>query len=228
MAHALRVLAVEDESDVLDIILTSLKNEGHQTQGVLDSSAALAAVDEYRPDMLIVDRKMPRVSGDEIVRIVRGSAVHSELPIIMVTAGESEKAMLESFRLGIDDYILKPFSPVELAARVRAVARRSRFSSTKREFRSDKMALVVDYSAHRVQVAGRDVVLTLTEFKLLNELAMNAGQVLSREQLRSSVLGGLHVSDRTIDVHVAALRKKLETAGEAVETVRGIGYRLSI
>lgn len=223
------VLIVEDELDIRELLTQKLINQGFIVYSTDRGDSVLETVRQYNPDIILLDQIMPGKMGIDVLRDLRNHADFASIPVIMVTGlgGEGEK--LEAFNSGADDYVTKPFMSKELAARIRAVMRRTKgigVDSTKPN-QLVNSNLVVDFSAHKVFVDDEEVKLTLTEFKLLSELLMQAGRVLSRDQLREKVLGRLSITDRTIDVHMAALRKKLRNRGDDIQTVRGVGYRFS-
>jgi DNA-binding response OmpR family regulator len=163
-----------------------------------------------------------------VIKEIRSSANFSEIPIMLVTGLDSEAEKIQALELGADDYVTKPFSVKEVIARCHALMRRSKAAHKAEQANLTVKDLNVDFAAHRVMLRGKEVPLTLTEFKILVELLRQAGQVLTRDKLREKALGNLNVTDRTIDVHIASLRKKLEDMGDNIETVRGVGYRLVV
>ncbi len=218
----MKVMIIEDEEEMRDHLRSSLGEEFEVV--VLENGSNLQAqLTVHNPDVLLLDQVLPGKSGAEIVQEVRSSPKVSRLPIIMVTGLTGEEDKVAALELGADDYVTKPAYPRELAARIRAVHRRI----SEEEYQKKLVAggLEIDFSAHRVILGGKEVPLTLTEFKILSELMKRSGQVLSREKLRERALGNLNVTDRTIDVHMASLRKKLSEFGGNIETVRGVGYR---
>jgi two-component system phosphate regulon response regulator PhoB len=219
----MKVMVVEDEKDIRDILRGLLEEEGFQVVALEDGMSILDDLDRSLPDLLLMDHILPGKSGIEAVREVRACDRFSRIPIIMVTGLSGEDEKVAALETGADDYVTKPFFPKELAARIKALARRSALDTTRDKI--VKGALTIDFSAHRVTLDDQDVALTLTEFKILAELLKQSGQVLSREKLRERALGNLNVTDRTIDVHMASLRKKLGALGDQIETVRGVGYR---
>lgn len=223
------VLIVEDEKDIRDLLTQKLINQGFIVYSTDRGDSVLEAAKQYSPDIILLDQIMPGKMGIDVLRDLRSDEAYNSIPVIMVTGlgGEGEK--LEAFDSGADDYVTKPFMSKELAARIRAVMRRTKGIGLDQSKPNQLVNsnLVVDFSAHKVFVDEEEVKLTLTEFKLLSELLMQAGRVLSRDQLREKVLGRLSITDRTIDVHMAALRKKLRNRGDDIQTVRGVGYRFS-
>ncbi len=223
----MKVMVVEDEKDIREILCTLLSDEGF-TVVALDSGVGIAdRIRQEKPDLLLLDQILPEKSGAEIIKELKAAAEFRQIPIIMVTGVVSENDKVEALDLGADDYITKPFYARELTARVRAVARRADVRLKKTSPPIVKDNLTIDFAGHRVLLRGKEVSLTLTEFKILSELVKEDGQVLSRESLRERALGNLNVTDRTIDVHMASLRKKLEELGDNIETVRGVGYRFA-
>ena len=233
----MKVMVVEDESDIREILKNLLEEEGFQVVTLDNGVNLLEELKTNRPDLLLLDQILPGKTGVEAVREVRASQNFGRLPIIMVTGLSGEEDKVNALDLGADDYVTKPFYPKELAARIKALARRSDVAtpveiktpapSGSSDTRIVHENLVIDFSAHRVTIDGSEVALTLTEFKILSELLKQAGQVLTREKLRERALGNLNVTDRTIDVHMASLRKKLGNIGNQIETVRGVGYRFT-
>ncbi|MCC7405518.1 MAG: response regulator transcription factor [Bdellovibrionales bacterium] len=224
MSHA-KVLVVDDEKDVRDYLISVLSDEHFEVRGVEGGDDILSVLSSFSPNILLLDYSLPGKNGVEIIRVVRGNRTFAQIPIIMVTGLDSEDEKVAALELGADDYVLKPFSPKELSARVRAVLRRAPRDEKER---LENGELVVDLRSHKVLLSGSEVYLTLTEFRILTELLRQKGKVLTRDRLRETALGNLNVTDRTIDVHMASLRKKLAQYAPAIETVRGVGYRYSI
>jgi DNA-binding response OmpR family regulator len=223
-----RVLVVEDEDEVREILLGNLEAEGLIAKGLNSGKEILVHVEQFQPDVILLDQMMPEKSGQEVIHDLRTSARFSETPVIMVTGVTSEEQKIEALNAGADDYITKPFSTKELYARIQALLRRAKSSHNAQQKNISLKDLVVDLGAHKVLLKGAELQLTLTEFKILCELIKQSGKVLSRDSLRERALGNLNVTDRTIDVHMASLRKKLEHMGDSIETVRGVGYRMSM
>lgn len=221
------VLIIEDEKEVRDMLEFEFKTQGWQVLALESGENALVRMSQTPPDVALIDQILPGKMGTDIIREIRSSTQFGTLPIIMVTALGSEGDKLKAFDLGADDYITKPFMIREVVARVKALIRRTEQSHKSEQKQLVYQNLMVDFSAHKVIKDGGEVPLTLTEFKILGELLKESGQVLSRDNLRERALGNLNVTDRTIDVHMASLRKKLGTLGDAIETVRGVGYRFT-
>ena len=227
MAMETRILVVEDEVDVADLIKYTFERAGEASVHVVTTGdAALRAVAESQPDLVILDLNLPSLDGTEVCRLLRARPGTSTIPIVMLTARTSEADLVAGLDLGADDYITKPFSLRQLAARVRAVLRRRSpaRSSAVSLYRGKR--LVADFDAVLVTVDGDDVRLTRREFELLRCLVQNRNRVLSRERLLERVWGyERYVETRSVDVHVGRLRSKLGAAGDQIETVVGLGYR---
>ena len=234
----MKVMVVEDERDIRDVLRTLLEGEGFEVKTLEDGLNVLEEIRLNSPDLILLDQMLPGKSGSDVVREVRAHHTYAAMPIIMVTGLSGEDDKVSALELGADDYITKPFFPKELAARVKALARRSTIHHAETDSGSEAFAssghdrierngIVMDFTAHRIWVGPEEVFLTLTEFKILSELLKQSNQVLTRERLRERALGNLNVTDRTIDVHMASLRKKLGTVGDGIETVRGVGYRFT-
>ena len=225
-----RILVVEDEQDIAGLVKHTLERTGDlEVDVVATGDAALKAVKEQMPDLVILDLNLPVLSGIEVCRILRGRPNTEHVPIIMLTARTSETDRVVGLDVGADDYITKPFSVRELAARVRAVLRRRRggdtgTAPTPAMYRGKH--LVADFDAVSVAVDGEPVRLTRREFLLLRYLVENRSRVLSRDRLLERVWGYEHsIETRSVDVHVGRLRAKLGNAGRQIETVVGLGYR---
>jgi phosphate regulon transcriptional regulator PhoB len=218
------VLVVEDEPDIRNLIIHHLESDGFRCRAAATGPDALGAVRAAMPDLVVLDLMLPGMDGLEVCRRLRATA--TSVPIIMLTAKADEVDRVVGLELGADDYIVKPFSPKELVARVRAVLRRARPVDGTRPLRGG--GVVLDPARHHVAVAGAEVALTPKEFELLQTLMEAAGRVLSREQLLSRVWGYARadeIESRTVDVHVRRLRAKLGGAGSRIATVKTIGYR---
>lgn len=220
------ILVVEDEADLRDLICFNLEREGYQCIRVADGREALAQIRRSRPSLVILDRMLPYISGDEVLSRIRRDKQTAIVPVIMVTAKAEESDELVGFAMGADDYVTKPFSMKALVARAGALLRRSRDSTPGEQAGVVSNGLVtLDAERHLVTVDGAAIGLTATEFRLLRVFMSSEGRLHSREQLIDAVLGvNVAVVDRTIDVHVAALRKKLGSASTWIQTIRGAGY----
>jgi len=226
------VLIVEDEPDIAELIKFHCEREGCEAKVVGSGKAALDVVKREPPDLLILDLMLPDVGGIEICRRVKQWAETRDVPVVMVTAKGEESDVVAGLEIGADDYVVKPFSPRVLMARVRAVLRRTAEVAEPAETgnRLERLGgrLVVDNDRHQVTIDGQPIELTVTEFGILNHLAQRPGFVRTRDQIIAAVHGrNVVLSSRTIDVHVTALRKKLGELNACVETVRGVGYRFA-
>jgi len=217
------ILIVEDEPKLAGVLADYLRREGFATEVARDGKRALELWRSAAPDMILLDLMLPEIDGLEVARRVRAA---SAVPIIMLTARDEEIDKLVGLGLGADDYVVKPYSPREVVARVRAVLRRAAGGlAPPSAFRSG--ALEVDLARYRVTCAGRGVPATASEVRLLAELARQPGVVRTREELLDVVGEPGHVAEaRTVDAHVKNLRHKLGSCAGALETVRGVGYRL--
>jgi DNA-binding response OmpR family regulator len=222
-----QVLIVEDEQDIAALIKHTLERAGEMQAAIVDSGdAALRAVAESPPDVVILDLNLPVLSGTEVCRILRSRPATANLPIIMLTARTAESDRVAGLDLGADDYVSKPFSLRELAARVRAVLRRRQQNTPTSAAIYRGTRLIADFDAVAVSVDSQPVRLTRREFELLRFLVENRNRVLSRDRLLERVWGyERFVETRSVDVHVGRLRAKLGPAGPQIETVVGLGYR---
>jgi phosphate regulon transcriptional regulator PhoB len=222
-----RVLIVEDEPDIRELVVHHLKREGYQVSAASSGEEALRQVQAAPPDLVLLDLMMPAMDGLEVCRRLRQDPATVSLPIVMLTAKGDEVDRVLGLEIGADDYIVKPFSPKELLARVRAVLRRSRPAPGAAPLRLG--ALLMDLGTHTASVGGLALALTPKEFDLLRALVEARGRVLSREFLLDRVWGYAHASEiesRTVDVHVRRLRVKLGPEGRRILTVKSVGYRL--
>lgn len=219
------ILIVEDETDLSDLIRHNLEREGHACRCAAGGDEALEQIVRQPPDLVLLDRMLPEVSGDEVAVRLKKNPATASIPVIMLTAKAEEADELVGFALGADDYVAKPFSMKVLLARVAAVFRRT---ETPEAADSDVMTagpFRLAPSHHELTIGDRPVSLTATEFRLLTVLMRARGQVLDRGQIIDRVLGSSAVvTDRTIDVHITVLRKKLQSAASWIQTVRGVGY----
>ncbi len=222
-----RVLIVEDEPDIRGLLAFHLEREGYQVVKSSTGADALRQVRARPPDLVLLDLMLPEMDGLEVCRRLRQDPATAPLPIVMLTAKGEEVDRVLGLELGADDYIVKPFSPKEVVARIRAVLRRSRVPAGSTPIVIGK--LVMDVARHVVQVDSAPLVLTPKEFDLLRALAEASGRVLSREFLLDRVWGytaAREIESRTVDVHVRRLRVKLRDEGRRILTVKGVGYRL--
>jgi two-component system phosphate regulon response regulator PhoB len=223
------ILVVDDEADIVDTLTYNLQQEGFRTRSARTGAEALKGSRERPlPDLVLLDLMLPDISGTEVCRELRLDDALRRVPVIMLTAKDAEIDRVVGFEVGADDYVTKPFSVRELLLRVRAVLRRAKDAppvSTAKKIEFGR--LKVDPDAHQVWVDGLEIVLTALEFRLLSTLLERRGRVQTRTTLLEDVWG-IHadITTRTVDTHVKRLREKLGPAGEYVETIRGVGYRL--
>ncbi len=222
-----KILIVEDEDAQAEILRYNFDREGFIASLAKDGDEALIAIDEQQPDLLILDWMLPGVSGISLCQRLRGRTETRRLPIIMLTARSEEADRIRGLDSGADDYVVKPFSPTELVARVRAVLRRSRPSLSEEKLTCGD--IIMDLATHRVTRSSRPIHLGPTEFRLLRLFMERPDRVFTREQLLDKVWGrDIHVELRTVDVHIRRLRKALGEHGDedVIRTVRGTGYAL--
>jgi DNA-binding response OmpR family regulator len=219
------ILVIDDEQDLIELVRYNLVKEGFEVSAALDGESGLAAAFREKPDLVVVDLMLPGIDGLEVCRALRADERTAQIPVIMLTAKTSESDRVVGLELGADDYVTKPFSPRELAARIKAVLRRVAQRRPTIDFiRHGDLA--IDLARHEVVCRDKSVSLTATEFRLLQFLASRPGRVFSRGEIIDAALGkDVAVLDRTIDVHIMALRRKLRHCGEWIETVRGFGYK---
>ena len=218
-----KILIMEDESDVADLLEMGLRKAGFKTSAATDGATGLQKARDDRPDVIILDLMLPKMSGLEVCRILKSETATSHIPILMLTAKAEEVDRIVGLEFGADDYVTKPFSPREVTLRIRAILRRGE----KPEETLKAGSISIDPARHQIRVNGKRVHLTSLEFKLLRTLIQRRGRVQDRDKLLNDVWGYESVIDtRTVDTHVRRLREKLGKAGDAIETVRGFGYRL--
>lgn len=223
------ILIVEDEAALVELLTYNLEKAGFQTTVARDGEEALLAVAEDKPDLVLLDWMLPYVSGIEICRRLRRNPETRDLPVILLTARGEEGDRIRGLESGADDYVVKPFSPSELIARVRAVMRRTRPA-----FDKDTLTyadIVMDLAGHRVSRGGQAIDLGPTEFRLLRFLLEHPGRVFGREQLLDGVWGQqAYIEPRTVDVHIRRLRKAMNLPGspDLIRTVRSAGYALEL
>jgi DNA-binding response OmpR family regulator len=220
-----RILVAEDDLKQAELIRRYLEREGHLTVVVHDGRAAIDEARRRSPDLLVLDVMMPKVDGLDVCRVLRAD---DQVPIIMLTARSTDDDLLLGLDLGADDYLTKPYNPRELVARVRTVLRRTRVRAEGEVYRVGE--LEIDPGRHEVRLAGKLIELTPAEFKILACLAASPGRAFSRQQLLEHAFGFDHyVFDRTVDVHVMNLRKKIEPSAVPayLKTVYGVGYKLA-
>jgi DNA-binding response OmpR family regulator len=219
-----RILVVDDHASIIDLARLYLEREGYRVEAASDGAQALEKARSLQPALMILDLMLPEIDGYEVCRRVRQD---SDLPILMLTARDEDIDKIVGLELGADDYLTKPFNPRELVARVRAILRRSQPSARSTDQPLHLGDLTIDPARREVTVTGKPVKLRAKEFDLLLALAEHSGLVLTREQLLNLVWGyEFYGQTRTVDVHIAHLRKRLATSSVSIETVTGVGYKL--
>jgi len=225
------VLVVDDEEDILELVKYNLEKEGYTVVCVTTGEDALAATRMKMPDVVVLDLMLPGVDGLEVCRRLKGDLTTRHIPVIMLTAKGSEADIVAGLELGAADYVTKPFSPRVLTARVKAVLRRES-EATEEDAALHVNDIVIHPGRHEVLVGDAPVDLTVTEFRILLYLARRPGWVFTRQQIVDAAQGDdvyvadRYVTERSVDVHIVSLRRKLGKAGSSIETVRGVGYRL--
>ncbi len=221
-----RILVVDDEEDLLELVNYNLTREGYRVETVATGEAALAAARKTLPDLIVLDLLLPSIDGLEICRLLKNDPKTKHIPVIMLTAKSEESDMVTGLELGADDYMTKPFSPRVLLARIKAILRRKSKEGVDDESAIRVHELVIHPGRHEVLIDGAPIDLTFTEFRLLHFLARKPGWAFTRSQIVDAVKGEDYpVTERSVDVQVAGLRKKLGDLGAYIETVRGVGYR---
>ena len=220
----MNILLVEDNLDLATLLTQFFEEMGHSVCWLKDGDRLFEKIETLNPDIILLDQILPGRSGQDLLREMRTRESTRDFPIIMVTGLRTDSDQLTGLSLGADDYITKPFSPEVLLLRIEAILRRGLGLKIDRLICDD---LSIDFETHRVLHSGEEVDLTLVEFKILSELLRERGKVLTRDKLKRRALGNLSVTDRTVDVHMAAIRKKLVSKGQSIQTVRGVGYRFA-
>lgn len=222
------ILVVEDEQAIAEMIMTSLEMAGYQVKWAANGQIAHQMVMDEIPDLILADWMMPMMTGLELAKRLKRDENTAEIPIILLTAKSDEDDKINGFDAGVDDYVVKPFSPRELLARIKAVLRRGHSDIEGKGLTAGQ--LVLDRSAKKANIAGDDISLGPIEFRLLEFFMLHPDRVYSREQLLDRVWGGnVYIEDRTVDVHIRRLRKSISIADHEtmIQTVRGAGYRFS-
>jgi two-component system phosphate regulon response regulator PhoB len=222
-----KILVIEDEADIQEVIEYNLAREGYRVTSVADGEEGLRQVKRINPDVVLLDLMLPGKDGIDVCREIKTDPLTRAIPVVMLTAKSEETDVVLGLGVGADDYVTKPFRPKELLARVQAVLRRGPLrNESGAGARVVLEGLVIDTERHEVRVKGEPVVLTPTELRLLHVLASHPGRVFTRSHLLSRVIGdNAVVTDRNVDVHVRAIRQKMGELRDWVETVRGVGYR---
>ena len=222
-----KILVVDDEEDILELVRYNLAKEGYQVICVLSGEHALKKAREDNPDIILLDLMLPGLDGLDVCRQLKHAPETSGIPIIMITAKGEDADIVSGLELGADDYVVKPFSPRVLLARIKKLIRRKHMKDETDESSVLRIhELLINPARHEVLVKGSPMTLTVSEFRILHFLARRPGWVFSRDQIISAVKGDDYpVTERSVDVQIVGLRKKLGTAGDYIETVRGVGYR---
>ncbi len=221
-----RILVVDDEEDILELVRFNLAREGYAVICTTSGEKTLKIARAEHPDLIVLDLMLPGMDGLEVAKVLKNDPRTKDIPIVMLTAKGEEADIVTGLELGADDYITKPFSPRVLVARVRAALRRKVKEITEEETSLKIHNLLIHPGRREVLLSGDQVQLTFTEFGILNFLARRPGWVFTRSQIVDAVRGDDYpVTDRSVDVQIVGLRKKLGPAGKYIETVRGVGYR---
>lgn len=223
-----KILVVDDEPDVTDLVAYHMKAKGFHVETVNDATASISQARNFQPDLIILDIMMPNLSGIQICRILRADSKLSKVPIIFLTAKAEPHDRIEGLESGADDYVGKPFSPKELVLRVESILRRAAGPKEPPPARLQIGDILLDGETHRVTVRGAVLELTATEFKLLRLMMERQGRVQTREHLLLNVWNySTEIETRTVDTHVRRLREKLGPEAGWIETIRGVGYRIA-
>ena len=221
-----KIVVVEDEADILEVIDYNLSKEGFDVSSSSDGLDGLALVQKEIPDLVLLDLMLPGMDGIEICRTLKADSATRSISIIMVTAKGEESDIVLGLGIGADDYVLKPFRPRELIARVKSVLRRGGLKEEANQEIITIDGLVIDCHRHEVRLEGKIINLTAMEFKLLYFLASHPGRVFTREQILNNVSSeDAYIIDRNIDVHIRSIRKKLDKQRDLIETIHRVGYR---
>jgi len=226
--HMKRIFVVDDEVDVTELLEYKLKQAGYAVRAINDPLRTIGLARDLRPDLIILDMMMPDLSGVQLLRMIRGDGVLQDIPIIFLTAKGDITDKVKGLESGADDFMTKPFDARELLLRVKSLLRRAKSAAAKPSTRLSAGGLLMDIEKHEVMADSNVVDLTATEFKLLRILLDRKGRVQSREELLADVWNySPDLETRTVDTHVRRLREKLGSAGDTIETIRGVGYRIS-
>lgn len=223
------ILLVEDEPELREFLTSVFEENGYNTMAVNAGKTAFEALETFKPNLMILDHNLPDIKGSQILTKLKSDKNYSHVPVVFLTAVSNEDNIIKAFDMGADDYIEKPFSVNVLLRRVKAIL--NRYSEKSEETNRNivkKGNLEIDFDSYKVKINEQILEITLMEFNILKELLKADGKPLSREALIQRINGSTSVTERTIDVHVCAIRKKLNTFGKTIETIRGVGYRLHI
>lgn len=230
--NTIKILVVDDEKDIVELIRYNLEKEGYRVISAYDGMQAIKLAEKEQPHLIILDLMLPSLGGLEVCKILKRNEKTAQIPILMVTAKSTETDKVVGLELGADDYVTKPFSPRELVARVKAVLRRTGEPKPEQAPEIIKLGeLKLDFGKYIVTLKNKPIDLTSKEFELLKTLIAAKGRVLTRDNLLDRVWGvdtASEIETRTIDVHIAQLRKKLGTEGNRIITVKNVGYRFDI
>ena len=220
------ILITEDESDIRELVTYHLEKNSFSVKQAKSAEEALYIINEQKPIMILLDLMLPKMSGLELCRKLKAESQTQDIPILMLTAKSKKEDIIKGLEMGADDYVTKPFDVREVVARVRALLRRKTSAHELGQPGFSYKKLKIDWERHKVYIHAQPISLTLMEFKILKCLIQNQGRVLTRDRLLDGVLGKeAAVVDRTIDVHIQSLRKKMGEKNQYIETIRGIGYR---
>jgi len=219
------IFCVEDEANIRELVVYTLETTGFEARGFEEGTSFFEALAEELPELILLDIMLPGEDGMEILKKLKTSGRTKDIPVIMVTAKGAEYDKVMGLDAGADDYVTKPFGMMELVSRIKAVLRRTGKTQTQNDM--DVAGVHINVKKHEVTVSGKEVILTLKEFELLEKLMRNQGIVLTRDQLLTEIWGyDFDGETRTVDVHIRTLRQKLGNKGEIIQTVRGVGYRI--
>jgi two-component system alkaline phosphatase synthesis response regulator PhoP len=220
-------VSIEDEEDIQELVRHHLSRDGYEVVCADNGEDGLRGAAAESPDLILLDLMLPKMHGSDVCRRLKEQSATKQIPVIMLTSKSGEADVVTGLELGADDYVTKPFSPSVLIARIRTALRRSKNSSEETLEFLEVGNLEVHPGKHDVHVSGRRVDLTATEFRILEFMIRRPGWVQTRSQIVEALWGDHHsVTDRSVDVQIVSLRKKLKSAGDLIETVRGVGYRL--
>jgi two-component system, OmpR family, phosphate regulon response regulator PhoB len=225
---AKRILVVDDESDVIELVAYHLKAKGYTVEAITDPNRSVGIARSFLPDLVILDVMMPELNGIQICRMLRADPRLKRVPVVFLTAKAEEADRIQGLETGADDYMAKPFSPKELVLRVQTILRRSGEGGGEAPRQLSAGGILLDIDRHEVRIQGAPIELTATEFKLLRLLMERRGRVQTREHLLINVWNyETEIETRTVDTHVRRLREKLGPEADWIETIRGVGYRLA-
>lgn len=221
------ILIIEDDPDIVELLQYNLEKEGFPVRTAADGETGLQAARRFKPGMILLDLMMPGMDGLEVCQNLKRDPNTAGIPLMMITAKSQESDVVTGLELGADDFLSKPFSPREVIARVRAVLRRSKGEAKHVPTRIELGEVVLDLDRYEIEVSGELREFTRAEFRLIWALASQPGRVFARQELVEHITAGeTFISDRNVDVHVSAVRKKLGESGDLIRTIRGVGYKI--